>query len=969
MNFSDMKCDISELRGDNYKVWKERILLHLGWMDIDYAIRKTEPALITETSQPDEVDLYEKWERSNRLTVMFIKITISASIRGSVDQHNNVYELLKAIDDQFVSSDKALASTLIMRFTSQKLTGLNGVREHIMQMRDIAAQLKSLEVDMSEYFLVHYILNTLPTQYAPFKISYNTHKDKWSINKLMTMCVQDEGRLSMEAGESVHMATQGKNKGQAKEKGKAKGLENLRKPVESECYIYSGNKMGSRVKAIGTCKQTNVSKRGAKRSSNLLKIIHTDICCPDLDLYGQRYFITFIDDYSRYMCIYFLEHKSEALDDFKVFKAEVEKQCDIQIKIVRSDKGGEYFGRYTEGGQAPGPFAKFLAEQGIVAQYTMPGSSDQNSVAERRNRTLLDMMRSMMASSKFHKSLWIEALKMAVYILNRVPTKAVSKTPFELFKGWKSSLRHVRIWGCPSEVRVYNPQEKKLDPRTISGYFVGYAERSKGYKFYCPSNSTRIVESRNAKFLEDDLISGSDKGLSIRSNLDHSESQPSTSIDPVVPHIPENVEQPVGQQASPENVDAILRRSTRTKRSPIPSDYMVYLQESEFNIGAENDPEIFSQAMITIGCKWVFKIKKDSLGNIERYKARLVAKGFTQREGIDYMETFSPVSKKDLLRTIMVLVAHFDMDLHQLDVKTTFLNGELEEEVYMEQPEGFSCSNGEHLRISWINVYTRRLVGVRLVFLYYMWMIFYLLPMTRCPKNDLEREQMRDIPYASAIGSLMYAQVCTRPDIAFAVGMLRRYQSNPDLDHWRAAKKVMRYLQGTKDYMLMYRRTENLKVVGYSDSDFAGCVDSRKSTFGYIFMIASGAVSWRSAKQTLIAASTMEAEFVSCFEATSHGVWLKSLISGLRIIYSISRPLRIYSDNSAAVFMAKNNKSGSQSKHINIKYLAIRERVKEGKVVIEHISTELMLADPLTKGMPLKNFKDHVARMGIGPMM
>ncbi|KAL0431343.1 UNVERIFIED_CONTAM: Secreted RxLR effector protein [Sesamum radiatum] len=169
--------------------------------------------------------------------------------------------------------------------------------------------------------------------------------------------------------------------------------------------------------------------------------------------------------------------------------------------------------------------------------------------------------------------------------------------------------------------------------------------------------------------------------------------------------------------------------------------------------------------------------------------------------------------------------------------------------------------------------------------------------------------------------------------------------------------------------MLMYRRTENLEVVGYSDSDFAGCVDSRKSTSGYIFMIASGAVSWRSAKQTLVATSTMKAEFVSCFEATSHGVWLKSFISGLRIMDSISRPLRIFSDNSAAVFMAKNNKSGSRSKHIDIKYLAIRERVKEGKVVIEHISTKLMLADPLTKGMPLKNFKDHVARMGIGPMM
>ena len=124
--------------------------------------------------------------------------------------------------------------------------------------------------------------------------------------------------------------------------------------------------------------------------------------------------------------------------------------------------------------------------------------------------------------------MWIEALKTAVYILNRVPTKVVLKTPFELFKGWKPSLWHIRVWGCPSEVRVYNPQEKKLDPRTISGYFIGYAEKSKGYRFYCPSHSTRIVESRNTKFLDNDLISGSDQFQDIAFEKDHYEAQPSS---------------------------------------------------------------------------------------------------------------------------------------------------------------------------------------------------------------------------------------------------------------------------------------------------------------------------------------------------------------------------------------------------------------------------------------------------------
>ncbi|KAL3630438.1 hypothetical protein CASFOL_023422 [Castilleja foliolosa] len=175
---SEINSDIPELKGDNYKVWRERVLLQLGWMDIDYAIRKDEPSSITEASSPDKVDLYEKWERSNRLSVMFIKTKICASIRGSVDKHNNVRDLLKAIDEQFAHSEKALASTLIMEFSSMRHNGLKGVRDYIMHMRDIAAKLKDLEVTMSETFLVHFILCTLPSQYGPFKISYNTHKDK-----------------------------------------------------------------------------------------------------------------------------------------------------------------------------------------------------------------------------------------------------------------------------------------------------------------------------------------------------------------------------------------------------------------------------------------------------------------------------------------------------------------------------------------------------------------------------------------------------------------------------------------------------------------------------------------------------------------------------------------------------------------------------------------------------------------------
>ena len=236
----------------------------------------------------------------------------------------------------------------------------------------------------------------------------------------------------------------------------------------------------------------------------------------------------------------------------------------------------------------------------------------------------------------------------------------------------------------------------------------------------------------------------------------------------------------------------------------------------------------------------------------------------------------------------------------------------------------------------------------------------YRFNLNQCPKHDIEKEQMKNIPYALVVGSIMHVQVYNRPDIAFVVSMLGRYQSNPGMDHWRATNKVLRYLQGTKEYMLMYKRTDNLEIIGYSNSNFAGCVDSRKSISGYIFMFAGGNVSWRSAKQTLIATSIMEAEVVSCFEATSHGVWMKSFIYGLRIVDSISKPLKVFCNNSTAVFLAKNNKSGNRNKHIDIKYLAIKERVKDKTVVIEHVNTELTIVDPLTKGMPPSKFKDSV---------
>jgi transposase InsO family protein len=245
-----------------------------------------------------------------------------------------------------------------------------------------------------------------------------------------------------------------------------------------------------------------VKKGEAKRSAGVLEIIHTDICGPfpvksvnDFDS-----FIIFTDDFSRYGYIYSIQERSEVLDKFKVFKAEVKNQHNIKIKIVRSDRGGEYYGRHTPYGQVPGPFARFLQKNGIVAQYSMSGDPQQNGVAERRNRTLMNMVRSMLSYTTLPISLWMNALKTVVHIFNRVPGKPVPKTPYEMWADRKPTLNYLHVWGCPAEARLFNPCIGKLDPKTVSCHFIGYPDKSKGFRFYCPDRYIKIVETRHAVF-------------------------------------------------------------------------------------------------------------------------------------------------------------------------------------------------------------------------------------------------------------------------------------------------------------------------------------------------------------------------------------------------------------------------------------------------------------------------------------
>jgi len=197
-------------------------------------------------------------------------------------------------------------------------------------------------------------------------------------------------------------------------------------------------------------KQTKHIKKGATRSTQLLEIVHTDICDSfDVNSFNkENYFITFINDFSCYGHVYLLHEKSQSVNALEVYINEVERQLNRKVKILKSDRRGEYHGRYDESEQYLGTFTKFLEEHGICAQYTMSGTPQQNGVSEMRNRTLMDMVRSMLSSSCLLVSLWMYALKISMYLLNMVPSKVVQKTHFQLWTSRKLSLRHLHVWGC-----------------------------------------------------------------------------------------------------------------------------------------------------------------------------------------------------------------------------------------------------------------------------------------------------------------------------------------------------------------------------------------------------------------------------------------------------------------------------------------------------------------------------------------
>ncbi|KAJ9552730.1 hypothetical protein OSB04_016775 [Centaurea solstitialis] len=820
-----------------------------------------------------------------------------------------------------------------------------------------------------------------------------------------------------------------------------------------------------------------------ERATDLLEIIHTDVCGPFSHVArgGYRYFITFTDDFSRYGYVYLMRHKSETFEKFKEYQNEVQNLLDKRIKFLRSDRGGEYLSD---------EFDNHLMECGIVSQLTPPYTPQMNGVSERRNRTLLDMVRTMMCHSTLPISFWGHALETAAHILNRAPTKSVEKTPYELWKGKKPNISFLKIWGC--EVYVKRPTSEKLKPKSDKCFFVGYPKTTVGYYFYNPEEN-KVFVARNGKFLEEKFLSLENTRKDVDLQIVDEEST-TPVVEPEIQH--NNVEpqsEPIEEVQTQD-----LRRSSRVRQEP--DRYLGFLVSQDS--GDLNEPTSYGEAVSgseseqwqeamkaemqsmydnqvweltdlpqhckAVGRKWVFKKKTDMDGNVHTFKARLVAKGFTKTHGIDYDETFSPVAMLKSIRILMAISAYFNYEIWQMDVKTAFLNGKLTEDVYMEQPEGFEdpknpnkvckllksiyglkqasrswnlhfderikefgftksefepcvytkfsgsivtflvlyvddilligndvptlqsvkswlskCFQmkdlGEAAYILGIKIYrnrSKRLIGLsQSTYIDKVLKRFRMdeskkgfIPMqhgivlgkSQCPISSEDQDKMKSVPYASAIGSIMYAMLCTRPDVAYSVSVTSRYQQNPGEPHWVAVKNILKYLRRTKEMFL-----DEISVTGYSDASFQTDRDDFRSQSGYVFTLNGGAISWKSSKQDTIADSTTEAEYIAACDAAKEAVWLKNFLSDLRVVASISRPIDIFCDNSGAVAQAKEPREHHKSRHVLRKYHLIREIIGRGDVRICKIPTEDNVADPLTKPLARVKHEAHANSIGM----
>ena len=883
------------------------------------------------------------------------------------------------------------------------------------------------------------------------------------------------------------------------------GLQHLRRRNLVEGFNVDESSELRDCEACIQAKQTHIPfpKTTNRQTTYIGELTHIDLWGPARfpATNGAKYYITFIDDYSRHCTMKLLKTKTETTDKVKEYVATVERLLRRHAPMaIQADNGMEFVNTDLQ---------HWLGQHGIHFRSSAPYSPQQNGTAERYNRTVADLIRAMLIGKKLPKVLWGTAALHATYLRNRAYTQRIpDQTPMERWCNKRPNVANLQEFGTPVSILDESNTKDKLDARGKIHIFVGFEDGPNAIRYY-DITTHQVKLSHNYHFLpkcenppqfEGEYLEDSE---SLWETPDTSESESRKEKDsdlPLTIRIPKRTI--IEEEDEPE------RQSKRQKTSqPYVSQEAslfaetIYAAFNETGLALENpmtlneakrsaDWQQWEKAIETeldqlqqmgtwnlvdlpegrkaIGNKWVFLRKYSKTGELEKHKARLVAKGCSQILGMDFAQTFSPVVRMETIRMILSLAINMDYEITQMDVKGAYLNGYLEEEVYMRQPEGFEdgtdrvcrliktlyglkqagrewnkeidsrlrgqgferlkanpCAyireTEEHIEIItvWVDdllLFTdkpeimeklkkelqtlfeltdlgspQKIVGIsidrdrvkgqlKISQAQYIEKVLAKYNMTDCKPvstpMDLSAnlnnitELPNDSPlrelYASLIGALMFLAIATRPDIIFAVVKLATYISRPGQTHWVAAKRILRYLKGTKDLGIIYVKEKDFNKAnllrGYSDASFNSEANAKSMT-GYTFLSAGAAITWGSRKQTLTALSSTEAECLALTEASQETVWLRTLLSELK--FPQLEPTPIMEDNQGTIALTENPQFHRRSKHFNPKLHFIRDQITDKQVTIKFCETSQMTADVLTKALSKPVHEAHIKGLGM----
>ncbi|WJX51639.1 hypothetical protein P8452_37816 [Trifolium repens] len=767
--------------------------------------------------------------------------------------------------------------------------------------------------------------------------------------------------------------------------------------------------------------------------------------------------------------------KDDAYDVFTIFCTQVQSEKSLKILKIRSDHGGEFENE---------PFATYCEDHGIVHEFSAPRTPQQNGVVERKNRSLQEMARTMMHETKLAKHFWAEAVNTACYIQNRIYIRPIlNKTTYELFKGRKPNISYFHQFGCTCYILNNKAYKRKFDAKACKGIFIGYSERSKAYRVYNSETNT-VEESIHVRFDDkepDSKMSEQDDsyaGVPYLYNNPEPEkaSDANETSDAVLEEVSEeasSIEASEGHddiseddtQASAETNEAPKRkfkyRSSHpedlilgNKESPrkTRSDYQQH--DSLLGLISMIEPKNVDEALSDDG--WIVAMQ-DELNQFQRNDVWDLVPRPTHKNIIGTKWVFrnklnEQVARLEAIRLLLSYAVNNGITLYQMDVKSTFLNGVISEEVYVKQPPGFEdLKNPDYVyklkkslyglkqaprawyeRLSNFllengfqkgqidNTLFRKTTkkDILIIQIYVDDIIFGSTNASLCksfsklmqdefemsmmgelkfflgiqinqgkdgtyihqskytkellkkfnledckimstpmhPTSSLSKEEIGSKVdqklYRGMIGSLLYL-TASRPDILYSVCLCARFQSDPREPHLTAVKRIFRYLKGTTNLGLLYKKSLDSKLVGFCDADYAGDKIERKSTSGNSQFIGENLISWASKRQTTIALSTAEAEYISAAKCCTQLLWMKYQLEDYNIAES-SIPL--YCDNTAAIHLSKNPILHSRAKHIEINHHFIRDHVQKGTINIQFIDTDHQWADIFTKPLAIERF-------------